>query len=110
MDFDNKYEQKPNTAKVFVENGLFSKAGVEALMAVKKPIIKLKVNFDGVEKEIALYFDMVWENDQPTNQVKLTKTGNKMLSGKVVDPYVANQTQSMPPPISDAPFDDDIPF
>ena len=72
---------KTNTAIVFVEDGLFNKDGVEALG--KKPVIVVKANVDGVEKEISLWFS----KDKNTGQYKLTKNGNKMLTGKVSDPY-----------------------
>ena len=76
MEYDNK-----NTAIVFVEDGLFNKDGVEALG--NKPVIVVKANIDGVEKEISLWFS----KDKNTGQYKLTKNGNKMLTGKVSDPY-----------------------
>ena len=72
---------KTNTAIVFVEDGLFNKEGVEALG--NKPVIVVKANIDGVEKEISLWFS----KDKNTGQYKLTKNGNKMLTGKVSDPY-----------------------
>jgi len=72
---------KTNTAIVFVEDGLFNKEGVEALG--KKPVIVVKANIDGVEKEISLWFS----KDKETGQYKLTTKGNKMLTGKVSDPY-----------------------
>ena len=76
MEYDNT-----NTAIVFVEDGLFNKEGVEALG--KKPVIVVKANIDGVEKEISLWFS----KDKETGQYRLTKQGNKMLTGKVSDPY-----------------------
>jgi hypothetical protein len=84
------YETKPNTAVVFVESGIFNKAGVENLQAQGKPIIKVKANVDGKDVEIALYFKMVWDDatDSPTDQYFITTKGNKMLKGKVEDPYV----------------------
>ena len=72
---------KTNTAIVFVEDGLFNKDGVEALG--NKPVIVVKANIDGKEKEISLWFS----KDKETGQYKLTKQGNKMLTGKVSDPY-----------------------
>ena len=72
---------KTNTAIVFVEDGLFNKEGVEALG--KTPVIVVKANIDGVEKEISLWFS----KDKETGQYNLTKQGNKMLTGKVSDPY-----------------------
>ena len=72
---------KTNTAIAFIEDGLFNKEGVEALG--KKPVIVVKANIDGVEKEISLWFS----KDKETGQYNLTKNGNKMLTGKVADPY-----------------------
>ena len=72
---------KTNTAIAFVEDGLFNKEGVEALG--KKPVIVVKANIDGVEKEISLWFS----TDKETGEYRLTKQGNKMLTGKVSDPY-----------------------
>ena len=72
---------KTNTAIVFVEDGLFNKEGVEALG--NKPVIVVKANIDGVDKEISLWFS----TDKETGQYKLTQKGNKMLTGKVSDPY-----------------------
>ena len=76
MSYDNT-----NTAIVFVEDGLFNKEGVEA--QGNKPIIVVKANINGVEKEISLWFS----KDRETGEYKLTKNGNKMLTGKVSDPY-----------------------
>ena len=76
MEYD-----KTNTAIVFVEDGLFNKDGVEALG--KKPVIVVKANIDGVDKEISLWFS----KDKETGAYRLTKQGNKMLTGKVSDPY-----------------------
>ena len=45
---------KTNTAIAFIEDGLFNKDGVEALG--NKPVISIKANIDGVEKEISLWF------------------------------------------------------
>jgi len=107
------YETKPNTAKVFVENGIFNKTGVENLQAQKKPIIKVKANIDGKDVEIALYFKMVWDEvtNSPTEKYFVTTNGNKMLQGKVELPYIAQAVAS----VSEATkrveeFDDDIPF
>ena len=96
---------KTNTAIVFVEEGLFNKEGVEALG--KKPVIVVKANIDGVEKEISLWFS----KDKETGQYKLTKQGNKMLTGKVSDPYqgdgFADLSATPKPEFSKA---DDLPF
>ena len=101
------YETKPNTAKVFVENGIFNKTGVENLQAQRKPIIKVKANVDGKDVEIALYFKMVWDDatGNPTDQYFITTKGNKMLKGKVEDPYVANTNDSQ-----QEEFEDEVPF
>ena len=73
---------KTNTAIAFVEDGLFNKDGVEALG--KKPVIVVKANIDGVEKEISLWFS----KDKETGQYKLTSQGNKFMTGQVKAPYV----------------------
>ena len=99
---------KTNTAIVFVEDGLFNKEGVEALG--KKPVIVVKANIDGVEKEISLWFS----KDRETGQYNLTTKGNKMLTGKVSDPYQGDgfvDISTTPPPKYDKPqTNDDIPF
>ena len=87
---------KTNTAIVFVEDGLFNKDGVEALG--NKPVIVVKANIDGVEKEISLWFS----KDKETGQYKLTSQGNKMLTGKVSDPYQGDdfaQKDATPAPV-----------
>ena len=101
MGFD-----KTNTAIVFVEDGLFNKDGVEALG--KKPVIVVKANIDGVEKEISLWFS----KDKETGQYKLTSQGNKMLTGKVSDPYQGDgfaQRDATPEPVFEK-IDGDLPF
>ena len=100
---------KTNTAIVFVEDGLFNKDGVDALG--RKPVIVVKANIDGVEKEISLWFS----RDKETGEYKLTKQGNKMLTGKVSDPYQGDgfvDATSTPTPSFDKPVktDDDLPF
>ena len=97
-----------NTAIAFVEDGLFNKEGVEALG--KKPVIVVKANIDGVEKEISLWFS----KDKETGQYNLTVNGNKMLTGKVSDPYqgdgfgdtsaTSTATFSEPQTTNDIPF------
>ena len=97
---------KTNTAIVFVEDGLFNKDGVEALG--KKPVIVVKANIDGVEKEISLWFS----KDKETGQYKLTSQGNKMLTGKVSDPYQGDgfaQRDATPEPVFEK-IDGDLPF
>ena len=98
---------KTNTAIVFVEDGLFNKEGVEALG--KKPVIVVKANIDGVEKEISLWFS----KDKETGQYKLTTQGNKMLTGKVSDPYEGDgfsDTSATPKPEFSKPQENELPF
>ena len=95
---------KTTTAIVFVEDGLFNKDCVETLG--KKPVIVVKANIDGVEKEISLWFS----KDKETGQYKLTSQGNKMLTGKVSDPYQGDgfaQKDATPPTLFEA---GDVPF
>ncbi len=102
-----------NRARVFVEKGIFSKAGVEGLQARNLPPIKVLMNVDGVELQIALYFDMVWNNGVPTSEYKLTRNGDKMLKGKVEPRYVAQAVDAVknnPQPPTQEEFDDEIPF
>ena len=97
---------KTNTAIVFVEDGLFNKDGVEALG--NKPVIVVKANIDGVEKEISLWFS----KDKETGQYKLTSQGNKMLTGKVSDPYQGDgfaQKDATPAPVFEK-NDAELPF
>ena len=97
---------KTNTAIVFVEDGLFNKDGVEALG--NKPVIVVKANIDGVEKEISLWFS----KDKATGQYKLTSQGNKMLTGKVSDPYQGDgfaQKDATPAPVFEK-NDAELPF
>ena len=99
---------KTNTAIVFVEDGLFNKEGVEALG--NKPVIVVKANIDGVEKEISLWFS----KDKETGQYKLTTKGNKMLTGKVSDPYqgdgFGDATGTPVPAFEKKQTSNDIPF
>jgi fructose-1-phosphate kinase PfkB-like protein len=90
MNEQPKYDTT-NTAIAYIENGLFAKSGVENLQAQKKPILKLKVNVDGKDVEIALYFKMVYDTNTGsfTDQYKVTSTGSKMLKGDVGDPFAA---------------------
>ena len=103
MEYD-----KTNTAIVFVADGLFSKDGVEALG--KKPVIVVKANIDGVDKEISLWFS----KDRETGEYRLTKQGNKMLTGKVSDPYegdgFADTSATQQPEFEKKKSSDDIPF
>jgi len=102
---------KTNTAIAFVENGLFNKDGVEALG--NKPVISVKANIDGVEKEISLWFS----KNKETGEYNLTSQGNKFLTGQVKAPYVkddlfAQQDATQEPVFSEpvANPDADIPF
>ena len=103
MGFD-----KTNTAIVVVEDGLFNKEGVEALG--KKPVIVVKANIDGKEKEISLWFS----KDKETGQYKLTSQGNKMLTGKVSDPYkgdgFSDVSATQPPQFEKEQTNNDLPF
>ena len=73
---------RTNTAIVFVEDGLFNKDGVESLG--NKPVISIKANIDGVEKEISLWFS----KSKETGEYNLTSKGTKFLTGQVKAPYV----------------------
>ena len=101
---------KTNTAIAFVENGLFNKEGVEALG--KKPVISVKANIDGVEKEISLWFS----KNKETGEYNLTSQGNKFLTGRVEAPYIkedafAEKSATQQPVFEEpASSDGDIPF
>ena len=102
-----------NKARVFVEKGIFNKAGVEALAARNLPPVKVYMNVDGVELQVSLYFDMVWKNGVPTSEYKLTRNGDKMLKGKAEPKYVAQAVDAVknnPQPPTGQELDDDIPF
>ena len=102
---------KTNTAIAFVENGLFNKDGVEALG--NKPVISVKANIDGVEKEISLWFS----KNKETGKYNLTSKGTKFLTGQVKAPYVkedlfeqedATETPVFEKPVSNQ--DAELPF
>ena len=99
---------KTNTAIVFVEDGLFNKEGVEALG--NRPVIVVKANIDGVEKEISLWFS----KDKETGQYKITQKGNKMLTGKVSDPYqgdgFAEKSATPTPAFAEPQTENELPF
>ena len=99
---------KTNTAIVFVEDGLFNKEGVEALG--NRPVIVVKANIDGVEKEISLWFS----KDKETGQYKITQKGNKMLTGKVSDPYqgdgFAEKSATPTPAFAEPQTANELPF
>ena len=99
---------KTNTAIVFVEDGLFNKEGVEALG--NRPVIVVKANIDGVEKEISLWFS----KDKETGQYKITQKGNKMLTGKVSDPYqgdgFADKSSTPTPAFAEPQVENELPF
>ena len=65
---------KTNTAIEYVEDGLFNKSGVEALG--NKPVISIKVNIDGVDKEISLWFS----KNKETGEYNLTSNVTKFLT------------------------------
>ena len=100
---------KTNTAISFVENGLFNKEKVEELKkSGNRPVLVVKANFDGNDREISLWF----ATDKETGQYKVTAQGNKFLTGKVNPPYEKAEydeknTNSTPSPVFN---DDDIPF
>ena len=73
---------KTNTAIAFVEDGVFNREGVELLG--NKPVISIKANVDGVEKEISLWFS----KNKETGEYNLTSKGTKFLTGQVKAPYV----------------------
>jgi len=80
-DFD-----KTNTAIAFIEGDLFNQTEVETLG--KRPVLTVKVDIDGVEKEISLWF----ATDKLSGQHKTTRKGHRMLTGKVSDPFVPTTT------------------
>lgn len=102
-----KYEAKPNTATIFVENGIFNKQGVEQIMSTGRPILKASINVDGKDLEIAFRFKNTWDDIAKayTKELYVTSTGNKMLIGKVELPFVPNAVASVQEDNSD-PFDD----
>ena len=106
------FEKKPNTAIVFVESGLFcAKAVQDKKDNGNRPVLKVLINVDGVEKELALWFS----TDPDTGEYKISKNGDKMLTGSLkVNDYVANQAQGASPTPAingvNTQFDDDIPF
>ena len=102
---------KTNTAIAFIEDGLFNREGVEALG--KKPVISIKANIDGVEKEISLWFS----KSKETGEYNLTSKGTKFLTGQVKAPYVKDdlfeQQDATQEPVFSEPVanpDADIPF
>ena len=114
MAFDNT-----NTAIAFVEQGLFNKEKIEEMFNNgNKPVIVIKVNVNGVEKEISMWFS----KDKNTGEYNTTKQGIKFLTGKVKEPYKSpgyskENSTATPPPSFDKPQhtplpveDEDIPF
>ena len=101
---------KTNTAIAFVGDGLFNREGVEALG--NKPVISIKANIDGVEKEISLWFS----KNKETGEYNLTSKGTKFLTGQVKAPYVKEdlfeQKDATEAPVFEKPVssDADIPF
>jgi len=77
-DYDNT-----NTAVAFVEANLFNQDVVATLG--NKPVVTVKVNIDGVDKDVALWLS----TDKETGELRVTKNGGNMLTGKVQEPYVA---------------------
>ena len=108
---------KTNTAISFIENGLFNREKVESLKKDgNKPVIVVKANFDGVDKEISLWF----ATDRDTGEYKVTTQGNKFLTGKVDDPFKkvdydkedssATAKPEFAEPQASAKVGDDLPF
>ena len=102
---------KTNTAIAFVEDGLFNREGVEALG--NKPVISVKANIDGVEKEISLWFS----KNKETGEYNLTSKGTKFLTGQVKAPYekedLFEQQDATPEPVFEKPVsnnDAELPF
>ena len=101
---------KTNTAIAFVEDGLFNREGVESLG--NKPVISIKANIDGVEKEISLWFS----KSKETGEYNLTSKGAKFLTGQVKAPYVKadsfKQQEATQEPVFSEPVssNDDLPF
>jgi hypothetical protein len=92
-DFD-----KTNTAIAFIEGELFNQTEVDALG--KRPVLSLKVDIDGEEKEISLWF----ATDKLSGQHKLTVKGHRMLTGKVSDPFVPDVTKTTATATADMPL------
>ena len=101
---------KTNSAIAFVEDGLFNREGVEALGG--KPVISIKANIDGVDKEISLWFS----KNKETGEYNLTSKGAKFLTGQVKAPYVKadsfKQQNATQEPVFSEPVssNDDLPF
>ena len=101
---------KTNTAIAFVADGLFNKEGVESLG--NKPVISIKANIDGVEKEISLWFS----KNKETGEYNLTSKGTKFLTGQVKAPYVKEdlfeQQDATQEPVFEKPVSNDaeLPF
>ena len=91
-DFDNT-----NTAIAFIEGELFDQTALKALG--KRPVLTIKVNFDGEEKEIGLWF--ATEKD---GTHRLTRKGHKYLTGKVSDPFVPDATKTTATATADMPL------
>jgi len=85
-----------NKAVIYLENGIFNKQAIEALISTGKPIIKVKMNVDGKDLEIPFWFKMKWDDAtrSHTDQFFITSIGNKMLQGKIGDPSTADAPQN----------------
>lgn len=102
-----------NSVVAFFEPNLFRKEAVLELMAQNKPLIKVMGDFNGQEKEIALFVAMEWDeaNGRFSDTPKINKAGNKYLSGKIKTPdpkYQQNSGQEQSS--SNEEFNDSIPF
>ena len=92
-DFD-----KTNTAIAFIEGELFDQTALKALG--KRPVLTIKVDFDGEEKEISLWFS----TDKDTGKHRLTRKGHRMLTGKLSDPFVPDVTKTTATATADMPL------
>tara|TARA_R110000850_G_C9851078_1_gene455273 strand:+ start:349 stop:672 length:324 start_codon:yes stop_codon:yes gene_type:complete len=104
-----------NSVVAFFEPNLLRKEAVLELMAQKKPIIKVVGDFNGEEKEIALYVAMEWDeaNGRFSDTPKINKAGNKFLNGKIKTPdpkYSQNSGEQQTQNTASTEIHDEIPF
>lgn len=104
-----------NSVVAFFEPNLLRREAVLELMAQNKPIIKVMGDFNGVEKEIALFVAMEWDeaNGRYSDTPKINKAGNKFLSGKIKTPdpkYQQNSGQQNSTSNTSSEPEDEIPF
>lgn len=104
-----------NSVVAFFEPNLLRREAVLELMAQNKPIIKVTGDFNGEEKEIALFVAMEWDeaNGRFSDTPKINKAGNKFLKGKiepVEKKYQQNSGQQNSTSNTSSEPEDDIPF